>query len=147
MTQPFNLSEFLPFRLNRLADALSTEIMQVYRQQYNLSRPEWRVMAHLGVMDSATASELTELTVMDKVKTSRAIAALEERGWAGRQTDRHDRRVAHVSLTEEGRKVLDTLAMQMLAAEARATDDLTPEAMANIRKAIGDLERALNIAH
>lgn len=146
MSDAFDLSEFLPFRLNRLADALSLEVMQVYRQLYGLSRPEWRVMAHLGVVDSATASELISLTAMDKVKTSRAIAALEGRGWAVRQTDDNDRRIAHVSLTGEGRTALDTLTPLMLAAEARVTGSLTPDALENIKKAVIDLEKALKIA-
>lgn len=145
MPDTFDLSEFLPFRLNRLADALSLEVMQVYRQRYDLSRPEWRVLAHLGSVDSTTASELIGLTAMDKVKTSRAIAALENRGWTVRQTDANDRRIAHVSLTEDGRAALNVLTPLMLSAEGRVTDALTPDALENVRKAIADLEKALKI--
>ncbi len=145
MSDTFDLSEFLPFRLNRLADALSLEVMQVYRQLYDLSRPEWRVMAHLGAVDSATASELIGLTAMDKVKTSRAIAALESRGWAVRRTDANDRRIAHVSLTVDGRAALNALTPLMLSAETRVTGRMTSETLENVKKAITDLEKALRI--
>ena len=42
------LEMFLPYRLNRLADAVSREFSKIYRDRYGLTRPEWRTLAGLG---------------------------------------------------------------------------------------------------
>lgn len=140
----FDLNRFLPFRLNRLSDRLGRRIMLVYRDHFALSRAEWRVLAHLGAGE-ATAVALGRLTAMDKVKVSRAITALEARGWLARATDATDRRVLHLRLTETGHKALDELTPLMLAAESSALATLSPEARARVAAALADLEAALEI--
>ncbi|TIP68974.1 MAG: MarR family transcriptional regulator, partial [Mesorhizobium sp.] len=42
------LESFLPYRLYRLADAVSREFSRVYKDRHGLTRPEWRTLAGLG---------------------------------------------------------------------------------------------------
>jgi hypothetical protein len=39
------LENFLPYRLNRPASALSQDFTVVYGRHYDLTAPEWRVLA------------------------------------------------------------------------------------------------------
>ncbi|MGO4837536.1 MarR family transcriptional regulator, partial [Rhizobiaceae sp. 2RAB30] len=50
------LEDFLPYRLNRLADAVSREFQKIYKERHGLTRPEWRTLATLGQFGTMTAT-------------------------------------------------------------------------------------------
>ncbi|WP_274629958.1 MarR family winged helix-turn-helix transcriptional regulator [Arvimicrobium flavum] len=99
-----DLETFLPYRLNRLADAVSRAFAQTYRDRYGLTRPEWRTLATLGQFGTVTATAIGAHSAMHKTKVSRAVAELERRMWLKRQADAGDRRVEHLTLTAAGRR-------------------------------------------
>lgn len=141
----FDLARFMPFRLARIAEHLGSEVSAVYRARFGLSRAEWRLLAHLGANGPNTARDLQGLTAMDKVKVSRAVAALEARGWLGRCVDPNDRRVSHLALTAEGQAVFDGLAPDMLRAEAQAVAGLDAVRAARLAQMLDDLEGLFGI--
>jgi DNA-binding MarR family transcriptional regulator len=96
------LESFLPYRLYRLADAVSREFSRVYKDRHGLTRPEWRTLAGLGQHGTMTATALGEQSAMHKTKVSRAVAELERRRWLTRTPDEKDRRVEHLTLTNAG---------------------------------------------
>jgi DNA-binding MarR family transcriptional regulator len=96
------LENFLPYRLNRLADAVSREFARTYRDRHGLTRPEWRVFATLGQFGTMTATAIGAHSAMHKTKVSRAVVALEERKWLTRMPDATDRRIEHLALTKAG---------------------------------------------
>ena len=96
------LETFLPYRLNRLADAVSREFSKIYRDRYGLTRPEWRTLAGLGQNGTMTAKAIGEQSAMHKTKVSRAVAELERRKWLARTPDPADRRVENLMLTKSG---------------------------------------------
>jgi DNA-binding MarR family transcriptional regulator len=98
----FDLNEFLPYCLNRAAEEVSLGFQEVYRKHYGMTRPEWRVLAHLGQFGSMTASEISVRARIHKTKVSRAVYALEKRRWLVRRPDDVDRRVEHLELTHQG---------------------------------------------
>jgi DNA-binding MarR family transcriptional regulator len=100
-----SLEEFLPYRLNRLADAVSRDFARIYRDRHGMTRPEWRLLATLGQFGRVTAKSVGEHSAMHKTKVSRAVRALEERRWLVRNIDPDDRRVEQLELTQAGRKV------------------------------------------
>ena len=52
------LEDFLPYRLNRLAEAVSRDFSRIYRERYGLTRPEWRTLAALGQYGTMTAKQI-----------------------------------------------------------------------------------------
>jgi DNA-binding MarR family transcriptional regulator len=96
------LESFLPYRLYRLADAVSREFSRVYKDRHGLTRPEWRTLAGLGQHGTMTATALGEQSAMHKTKVSRAVAELERRRWLTRKPGEKDRRVEHLTLTGAG---------------------------------------------
>jgi DNA-binding MarR family transcriptional regulator len=97
-----NLENFLPYRLYRLADAVSREFSRIYKDSHGLTRPEWRTLSGLGQHGTMTASAIGEQSAMHKTKVSRAVAELERRRWLTRAADEKDRRVEHLTLTRAG---------------------------------------------
>jgi DNA-binding MarR family transcriptional regulator len=96
------LEHFLPYRLNRLADAISRDFSRIYRERFGLTRPEWRLLAALGELGTMTATEVGRHSSQHKTKVSRAVAALEKRRWLTRAADEADRRVERLTLTKAG---------------------------------------------
>jgi hypothetical protein len=87
------LESFLPYRLYRLADAVSREFSKIYSDRHGLTRPEWRTLSGLGQHGTMTASAIGEQSAMHKTKVSRAEAELERRRRLTRTPDENDRRV------------------------------------------------------
>ncbi|QPH54995.1 MarR family winged helix-turn-helix transcriptional regulator [Pontivivens ytuae] len=98
----FDLDTFIPYRLNRAAEAVSQRFAKLYRDRYGLTRPEWRTLAALGQLGRITATQVAKHSAMHKTKVSRAVASLEERRWLSRETDSEDRRVEWLVLTRQG---------------------------------------------
>ncbi|MBB3236539.1 MarR family winged helix-turn-helix transcriptional regulator [Phyllobacterium endophyticum] len=107
---PLVLENFIPYRLNKAAEAVSQRFARLYREQYGLTRPEWRTLATLGQFGTATATVIGTHSSMHKTKVSRAVLALEKRRWLRRKRDGSDRRIENLELTSAGRKAYAELA-------------------------------------
>ena len=103
------LENFLPYRFNRLADAVSRDFARIYKERFGLTRPEWRLLATLGQYGTMTATAVSQHSSMHKTKVSRAVTALEQRRWLQRRPDTGDRRIEHLLLSAAGMRVYKDL--------------------------------------
>jgi DNA-binding MarR family transcriptional regulator len=124
------LEAFLPYRLNRLSAAISQSFRSIYGPQYDLTVPEWRVLAVLGQIETMTATAICRHSSMHKTKVSRAVRALELRRWLARSQKPADRREEDLSLTAAGRAAYAAIVPQALAFEAQLLAPLGSEAQA-----------------
>jgi DNA-binding MarR family transcriptional regulator len=122
------LEQFLPYRLNRMAAAISQDFRSVYGPHHDLTIPEWRVLATLGQFEAMSAKEIGRHSAMHKTKVSRAVRALEERRWLKRRESAEDRREEILTLTAAGQKVYGEIVPKALAFESRILAELGPEA-------------------
>lgn len=100
-----DLPRFLPYRLSVAANAVSRRLARVYQDRFDLTVPEWRVMATLGRFPGLSANQVAERTAMDKVQVSRAVTRLARAGRISRRIDEGDRRRVALSLSAAGRAV------------------------------------------
>jgi DNA-binding MarR family transcriptional regulator len=142
---PLALEDFLPYRLNRLAEKVSREFSTIYADRHGLTRPEWRTLATLGQFGTMTATEIGAHSSMHKTKVSRAVSALERRKWLARGMDPIDRRLEHLTLTRAGHAAYRELVPLMQAHEARLLGRMTLSERETIMRAIAELERVLGI--
>jgi DNA-binding MarR family transcriptional regulator len=111
------LSAFVPFRLNRLAAAVSEHLAAIYRERFALDVPEWRVIATVGQERGCTAQFIAASTRMHKTRVSRAIAHLIRRGLIERDASAQDRREMQLRLSGSGRRMYAQLVPLALARE------------------------------
>ncbi|WP_246717382.1 MarR family winged helix-turn-helix transcriptional regulator [Oricola nitratireducens] len=137
----FDLETFLPYRLDRISEAVSRHFQPVYRDQHGMTRPEWKVLAHLGEADTLTAREIVRRTGLHKTKVSRAVSALEARRWLDRNRDEADRRIEHLALTARGRIEYDKLVSLLKAREEELLRRLDDHQMRTIADALSLLEK------
>jgi DNA-binding MarR family transcriptional regulator len=135
------LEHFLPYRLNRIAAAVSQDFRTVYGPHHDLTIPEWRVLATLGQYEEISAKAIGQHSSMHKTKVSRAVRALEERRWLKRRESAEDRRGEILTLTALGEKVYRDIVPKAVAFERRILEELGPEAM----PLLGALERLEHI--
>lgn len=113
------LEDFLPYRLSILSNRVSRAIAARYAKVFDLTVPEWRIIAVLGRRPGLTAKEVAEATEMDKVAVSRAVARLVEAKRVAARADRDDARRQILSLTAQGESVHARIAPIALASEQR----------------------------
>ena len=120
----FDLDDFLPYLLNQAAEAAGESFAQVYKARFGIGRTEWRVLAHLGQSGTLTATTIAERAMLHRAKISRAVFALEQKGWLDRERDADDRRVEHLSLTRDGRDAYAELCKDATAHQRTLTNRL-----------------------
>jgi DNA-binding MarR family transcriptional regulator len=111
------LAGFVPFRLNRLAAAVSQHLAAIYRARFALDIPAWRVIATVGERHGCTAQHVADSTRMHKTRVSRAIAQLRARGLIARAASARDGREMQLRLTRAGRRLYAQLVPLVLARE------------------------------
>lgn len=75
-----NIDEFLTFRITRLSNALRTNLTKRYLEEFDLSIPEWRLLALVTRFSPVRFSELTSRSSMDKGQVSRTLQVMTKRG-------------------------------------------------------------------
>jgi DNA-binding MarR family transcriptional regulator len=120
-----DLNRFMPYRLSVLTNRVSSAIARHYSERFNLSIPEWRVIAVLGQNPGLSAREVAERTAMDKVQVSRAVASLLASRRLTREAHVSDGRVAHLSLSARGRAIYEEVVPLALRLEKRLLSVLT----------------------
>jgi len=98
-----NLDTFLPYRLSVLSNRVSDAIARQYSQRFDLSIPEWRIIAVLGQSPNLSARDVARRTAMDKVQVSRGVTSLVATRRVARSEDADDARISRLSLTAKGR--------------------------------------------
>jgi DNA-binding MarR family transcriptional regulator len=76
------VEDFLTFRLTRLSNALRTGLTKRYLEEFELSLPEWRLLALIARFAPLRFSEITSRSSMDKGQVSRTLRVLSKKGLA-----------------------------------------------------------------
>lgn len=141
--RPLTLSQFVPYRMVNLATEISNGCSRVYREQFDISIPEWRVLARLAEQDNLNSKEVGKATFMDKSKVSRAIKLLEEKNLLARSKDAEDNRAAKLSLTKQGFDMYLNIANEALAWERDMLSALTQKESELLNKIMNKLDAKL----
>jgi DNA-binding MarR family transcriptional regulator len=132
----FDLSAFLPYRLNAVAARISRAFAERYRA-FGISIPEWRVLAHLHHAGPVSVRDIELAAEMEKSKVSRAATRLEAAGYVAKRVHAGDRRLIALDLTPEGRALLAQLLPVALAYQA--------EVLAELGAAAGGFDAGLSL--
>jgi DNA-binding MarR family transcriptional regulator len=141
----FLLANFVPFRLNRLADAVSQDLSQIYRDRFGLEIPEWRVLVTVGQRRDCTAQHVAASTRMHKTRVSRAVASLTQRKLIERVAGAADGREMRLRLTKAGQKVHDILVPLALQRERALLAKISDAHAQRFIAALAELEGALGL--
>ena len=113
------LNQFFPYLMANLAKRISDSCASIYSDEFDLSIPEWRILARLAENERQNSLELARITFMDKSKVSRAVKQLDCKGYLRKDKHNEDNRVTFLSLNAKGKNLYHRIAPQALAWESR----------------------------
>lgn len=119
------LNTFLPYVLNNLAERVSAGMSGIYADEFQLSIPEWRVIANLAEHRTLNAHQIVAFTGMEKSKVSRAVGNLSARGLVSQQRAAGDSRAKDLALTDAGKTLYGSIVPKVLAWERELVDELS----------------------
>jgi DNA-binding MarR family transcriptional regulator len=142
----FDLFQFVPFRLNRLAAEVSAALSDEYQVRYGLDIPEWRVIATLGFRDDPCSAQfISQCTRTHKSTISRAVTALLERELIERVENEDDRRAFELRLSPKGQALYEELIPRLLGKERDILSCLSAQERKDFAAALGKIERSLEL--
>jgi DNA-binding MarR family transcriptional regulator len=97
------LRTWIPYRCSVVANRVGHCLERMYGEQFGLTIPGWRIMAHLGRHAPLSATQVAERAAMDQVQVTRAITQMASVGLISRRTDMQDRRRVVLRLSQKGR--------------------------------------------
>ena len=120
----FSLEDFLPYQLAVASTRVSRRFEKTYRERFNLTVPDWRVLAHLSDSGTVSVREIHQRVDMDKSKISRAASRLEDRGLIHKRPHPTDGRLLELTLTDQGRQMVSEMAPLAHAYQAELMAEL-----------------------
>lgn len=133
------LETFLPYRLSVLANVTSTAIAAAYEDRFDLTIPEWRVIAVLTRFPGLSARDVAEKSRMDAVAVSRAVNRLLRAGRLRRAVAADDRRRSVLQVSAAGAAVYREVAPLALEFERSLLESLAPADRAVLARVLGVL--------
>lgn len=94
---------FMVAKLHQRSLALYREVME----DYDLTPPQYGVLAALGDEDGLIQRQLGDSLEIDRATLSGILERLGKLGYVARRPDTQDRRAVIVTLTDQGRKLLE----------------------------------------
>lgn len=135
------LGQFLPYRLVSLSQRISNSLSAIYREQFGISVPEWRILANLADRGELNPKEIAQQTSMDKAKVSRAIKELSGKRLVLKRSDRSDHRAYRLRLSVSGFALYRKIVPLALAWEAGLLGALDAAEQRDLLRIINKLSR------
>ena len=135
------LNQFVPYRMVQLASNISLALSKIYKQTFDITIPEWRVLAQLAEQQKLYSKDIGEITSMDKSKVSRAVKALESKDYLIKQTDKKDNRAVYLSLSVKGQSLYQKIAPKALQWEKQFMSVLEASEHRNLMKVLDKLDK------
>jgi len=135
------LATAMRISVSRLARRLRVERLGLGGTETVLSDIQLAALAALERHDSMTPGELAEHEKVQPPSMTRVIAVLEERGLVRRQPHTTDRRQVILTVTDDGRNVVQRLRRRREAWLAQRLQELSPDERQILRAAAPILEK------
>lgn len=134
------LDEFLPYRLSVVAEAVSTLLAKGYERQFGITIAEWRVLAVIGEYGKQTTQEVIDRTRMDRVRVSRAVIRLADKGLIDRTANPADARAQILDFSGNGLATYRKIVPFARSIQSKLAASLSSEEIRQIDVILGKLD-------
>jgi len=141
----FNLQGFLPFRLSRLSYEVSNRMAEIYSDRFDISIPEWRILATLAEKQQCTAQAIVASTRTHKSTISRAVSRLINNGWIERVSSKEDKRMQLLRMSKSGAQRFSELTPLVLKFEKELNAKMSEAGIAQLIQGLDQLEAILEL--
>lgn len=134
------ISQALPFRLSRLNVHLNTQATRALASASDLSLNQWRVFFLIHHLQPVTSKTLSSLSAIDPAVISRCAHSLLDQGILRLERNEEDQRERLMSLTDDGKALMESLGPIMDARREKLDQVLTREENQILNRIISKLE-------
>jgi MarR family transcriptional regulator, organic hydroperoxide resistance regulator len=133
---PVDLSEHLPYLINRVGSALVARFSADALAGAHLSIASWRVLAVLSGNGGLRQTDLAEMTSIDASTLSRLITRLVHDGLVRRTRSKTDSREVAVGLTRKAETLMVRLVPVAVGLQQEATRKLSKQDLATLKRVL-----------
>jgi DNA-binding MarR family transcriptional regulator len=138
-----DLSEHLPYLINRVGSALVARFSADALAGARLSIASWRVLAVLSNNGGLRQTDLAAMTSIDASTLSRLITRLARDGLVRRTRSKTDSREVAVALTRKARSLMGRLIPVAAALQDSATQKLSKQDLATLKRVLRKMHENL----
>lgn len=128
----FQLGDYVPYLLNRAGVTLAHNFAREL-DSFGVTLPMWRVMAALLDEGEQRLGDLARLTCIELSTLSRIAATMDSKGLIRRRRSGQDARAVLVTLTEEGRRIVESIVPRALDYESTAVAGMSEEEVRTLK--------------
>ena len=139
-----DLKQFLPYSLTNIAMQMSEQFSELYQHQFDLTVPQWRLIANLAQYGERTAKELCDMAQMDKSTVSRAVKSLLARNLIIAKENPKDKRASLLSLSVEGNRLHEQIVPLANEWQASLVSGLDSQELKQFMNTLSKLSNHLN---
>jgi MarR family transcriptional regulator, organic hydroperoxide resistance regulator len=143
---PLDLSEHLPYLINRVGSALVARFSADALGGARLSVAAWRVLAVLASNGGLRQTDLAEMTSIDSSTLSRLITRLVHDDLVRRTRSKTDSREVTVELTRNAKALLRKLVPVALGLQNTATQNISKGDLATLKRVLRQMHDNLTRA-
>ena len=133
---PLDLSEHLPYLINRVGSALVARFSADALAGAHLSIASWRVLAALSNNGGLRQTDLAEMTSIDVSTLSRLITRLVRDGLVRRTRSKKDSREVAVALTRKAETAMARLVPIAVGLQTEATRKLSKQDLTTLKRVL-----------
>ncbi|MFT7595307.1 MAG: DNA-binding MarR family transcriptional regulator [Paracoccaceae bacterium] len=122
-----SIQDALTFQLAHLVALNDRAGSHLFKQLYNLSLNEWRVLGLTYALQPVPLQEIRNILLKDKGQLSRVVRELVSRGLISNEQSPHDARSQMLSLTEQGTSLHDEVIAFTAERNEKVVSDLSRE--------------------
>ena len=131
-TDPIDLQGYFPFFLGTIANRWTTTSSRIYLDRFGIGIGEWRVLASIRSLGTASSQEIVNLISMDASAVSRSMAKLEKDGFVKPIKGKFAGRTKPYALTAKGVTLHANVSNVALRREQLLLEDLTEDEQAEL---------------
>lgn len=127
------------FKLVRVVNLTARPFQQRVGRAHQLTLNEWRAMAVLAAHPGSTGAQVAELTGLDKMSVSRAVAGLKRRKRVQGHDDPTDQRCQRLYLTTAGKTLVTIVGAEATLREAELFAEVDADERARLEATLDRL--------
>lgn len=138
-SKAMDINAYVPCQMAALTHTIMRSVATVFEVRFNISVPEWKVLAIIAEKPGLSAVAVAHLAEMDTVAVSRAVSKLMDRNLVARELDNEDRRRSILNLSTEGQDLHAQISPLAAQLEDSLFENFTEDEKRVFEKAIATL--------
>jgi DNA-binding MarR family transcriptional regulator len=127
--------------LHRAANAARTHVTNVVLRNHDLSWTGFVVLWSVWIYDGLPSWQAAQSASISKATLTGVVQTLESRGWLTRSVDPSDRRLVNLTLTPEGRELMEQIFPEVNRMEHEIMGALDADATAALTESLRGIVR------